>query len=140
MKFTFVLVSLLLASCAGQQSPEVLVNIDENVMSLAGSEWSLDSDDAATKDVFIQFGGDGTVSGSGGCNRIGGQFEQSGTSIKIGPLFTTKKACAAPIMDVERRILNALETARELGVSHFELKLMDEDGAALLKLIRSDWD
>lgn len=54
---------------------------------------------------------DGTVAGSAGCNSFRAPYSTQGSSIKIGPAATTRRACAEDLMAQERDFLAALESA-----------------------------
>jgi heat shock protein HslJ len=71
--------------------------------SLANTGWTL-AETAVQRAAFVPavgnplptlvFGSDGKVSGNAGCNSYGGPYTQSGAELKIGPLFSTLRACA----------------------------------------------
>lgn len=73
----------------------------------------------------VNFGADGSVSGSGGCNTLRGTFTASGGTLKVGPLATTKMACAEPagVMEQEARLVAALESAATYRVEGQRLEL-----------------
>lgn len=58
--------------------------------------------------LSLEFGTDGRVAGSGGCNRWFASFDLTGEGLGIGPAGATMMACAAPVMDQERRFFEAL--------------------------------
>jgi putative lipoprotein len=62
---------------------------------------------------WVRLEGDsGRVEGSGGCNRLSGTFTRTGSSLKFGPLLTTKMACAdAALNSQEQEFLSALQAA-----------------------------
>lgn len=71
--------------------------------TLAGTSWILSSleGELPLEDtiVTLQFGLDGAVSGSDGCNRFSGSYTQDGTTLTIAqPLASTMMACPDPIM------------------------------------------
>src|SRR5690348_18430042 len=47
----------------------------------------------------------GRVTGYTGCNMLNGGWHVEGATIRVGPLVTTKRACAGPENDIERRLL-----------------------------------
>lgn len=105
-------------------------------MLLTGSEWG----PAGSGDVFVQFR-DGRVSGSGGCNRFGGSYEQTGQNLRIGPLMATRMACADPEkMQTEQKFFELLEAVHGFEATHMKLILKDTAGNELGVLIRRDWD
>ncbi len=71
------------------------------------------------------------VAGSAGCNRYAGTYKVSGSTIRILPLATTRKACAEPIERQETAFLKALSRARSFGVSGGTLTLRSADGRGL---------
>jgi heat shock protein HslJ len=70
---------------------------------------------------------DGQVSGDAGCNRFSGSYSQSATGITVGPLVSTRRACADEARTAqETRYLDALQHARTVVLSGGRLVL---DGA-----------
>lgn len=81
------------------------------VSDLAGTAWVLQELGGATLvdvEPSLTFGGDGTVSGSAGCNTFSGTYTLDGATLAFGPLATTKMACADPTMFVESAFLAAM--------------------------------
>jgi heat shock protein HslJ len=74
---------------------------------------------------------DGTVAGSGGCNQFNGPYTSDATTIKIGPLMSSKKLCGDPagIDDQEAQYLAALQKATTYTIKGNELELRDAGGA-----------
>lgn len=107
------------------------------MMTLAGSEWS-PSDGG---DRFVQFGEEGRVAGSGGCNRFSGSYTQEGDAVHIGPLMSTRMACAdAAMMEKEQAWFAMLEKARHVEATTKRLVLKDASGQEIAVLVRRDWD
>jgi heat shock protein HslJ len=67
---------------------------------------------------WIEFA-EGRVSGYTGCNLMQGAWTNDGGGIRVGPLATTKRACAGPEQAIERRVVAALNeqsrVTREAG-------------------------
>ena len=89
---------------------------------LAGSSWEVigyNNGKGGVVSVIIDtqitanFGEDGELSGSAGCNEYFGPYETDGEKISMGPFGTGRMACQGPegIMDQENQYLAALETA-----------------------------
>jgi heat shock protein HslJ len=104
--------------------------------SLVGTSWKLlmganitPPDDVA---LTLQFE-DGKASGSGGCNRFTGSYEEEGNSISLGGLASTRMACPEEIMSAERAYLAALESASWWSASDSKLVLSDSSGQELLR-------
>jgi heat shock protein HslJ len=89
--------------------------------SLAGSEWRLEDlsgsrvlDNVQATLAFPELG---KVAGNGSCNRFFGTAEINGPAIKLGPLASTRMACAEEVMNQETKYLETLQSAE-----HFEWK------------------
>lgn len=81
--------------------------------------------------VTAEFGTDGQVTGSSGCNSYSGPFTTSGTDgIKLGPLAATAKACEGDAGTVEGEYLAALDTVTTYEIAGDQLTLRDSSGAA----------
>ena len=105
-------------------------------MLLSGSEWGL----AAGGEIFVQFN-DGHVSGSSGCNRFAGSYEQDGERLKLRPLIVTRMACMDDgVMRKEQEFLGMLDATRTVDATHMRLVLKDADSKELAVLVRRDWD
>jgi len=94
---------------------------------LVGTAWALgDLPGQVLADVrpTIAFSGDGTVTGSGGCNDFNGTYTVDGSKLTFGPLASTKKACADAVNSLETAYMTALQatTAYEI-TSDAKLKL-----------------
>ncbi len=48
------------------------------------------------------------MSGSTGCNRLTGSYEQDGNSLRFKQMATTKMACPPPVDAMERAFLQVL--------------------------------
>jgi len=75
------------------------------------------------------------ASGSTGCNRFTGTFEQTGDSFKFSDkMAVTKMACPPPINALEMAFLQALRATAAVQVSGNTLTLKDASGKALMSL------
>jgi heat shock protein HslJ len=88
--------------------------------------------------IDAEFGEDGTISGSAGCNRYNGPFETEGKQITIGPLASTMMACIEPegVAEQEAAYLAALENATVYELRGTNLTLRDGEGAAQVEFVR----
>ena len=86
-------------------------------------------------DATVQFNPLGTLSGHGGCNRFSGNADLGEGTIKIGPVASTKMACADPIDDQEMRFLDALSRAQAWRLENGVLSILASDGAPLLRFM-----
>jgi len=71
------------------------------------------------------------LSGNSGCNTYNGGYEASGTTLKVGPLVSTQKACATPagVMEQEQQYLAALQNAATYEIAGNTLTIRDASGA-----------
>jgi heat shock protein HslJ len=101
----------------------------EPVSLLQGAEWTVVEIGGAPlvdgSKVTLDFGTDGRVSGHASCNSFTSAYTLSGEGLAISPVAGTMTMCDAPLMDQERRFLDALG-----GVQNFSIAA---DGALLLK-------
>jgi putative lipoprotein len=72
------------------------------------------------------------VTGSGGCNRISGDYESGRGILRFRGLTTTQMAC--PSMDTETAFLRALNQTRRYRIIGRTLELMDDLGRPLAQL------
>ncbi|TVR95419.1 MAG: META domain-containing protein [Rhodospirillales bacterium] len=78
------------------------------------------------------------IVGDTACNRYFGSWEVDGERITLGPLGSTRRACAPEVMDQESRFLSALEQAATWALDADGcLYLSDADGAVLVRLCRA---
>jgi heat shock protein HslJ len=82
----------------------------------------------------IRFGSDGQLSGNTGCNLASGSYTTSGDSLTVGPLISTRRACADERgNELERAYVRAAEATRRFRVANGELELVDEGGRTVAK-------
>jgi heat shock protein HslJ len=108
---------------------------------LAGAAWTvtmLNNGKEAVVGVIegsiltAEFGADGALSGSGGCNRFTTSYQSDGVSqITIAPPASTMMACPEPegVMEQEMQYLTALTTAATYTVEGNRMELRTADGA-----------
>ncbi|MFN8034443.1 MAG: META domain-containing protein [Acidimicrobiia bacterium] len=78
------------------------------------------------------------ISGAAGCNTFSGTYLTEGDTITIGPLASTKRACADPAVDEqERHYLTALGLAHTFGVAGRRLDLFRADGGYAVSYTRA---
>lgn len=108
--------------------------------SLVGSVWIVE--DIEQRGVIdfaratLEFPEAGRVVGRGSCNRFFGGVTLTDAAIAIGPLGTTRMACAEAVMNQEARYLDALRRARRFTVDGTFLRLYGPADAPLLRLVR----
>lgn len=91
-------------------------------------------------EITAQFGEDGTLTGSAGCNSYSGSYQADGEAISIGPTAATEMACLEPegVMDQELAYLAALAKAEIYRSSGIMLGLFDAEGTPVVIYIRSE--
>lgn len=87
--------------------------------------------------VTLEFTDDGQVAGSTGCNRYFGKALLGDGAFSASAVGSTRRACAAALMDQERRFLDALQSAERFKVENdIWLILLDAQGTERLRFIQ----
>lgn len=122
----------LLAGCASGSG--------DMASPLAGN-WRLDSLGGVAlradgpRAASVEFGPQGRLMGSGGCNRLAGSYSQSGSSLTIGPVASTRMACPDPVATQnETAFLAALQAVASYRYEAGRLILLDARGQPLATL------
>ncbi len=74
----------------------------------------------------------GTVSGNGGCNQYTGSYTVDGDALTIGPVASTRMACAGPGGTLEDLYFVALGQVASYTIDDVTLLLENADGDAIL--------
>jgi heat shock protein HslJ len=92
----------------------------------------------AGSELTADFGTDGRLTGSTGCNNYNGEYKVDGNKITIGPLASTMMFCNDPagVMDQETQFLAALQSAATYKLEGNRLELRTQDGALAADLQR----
>jgi heat shock protein HslJ len=77
---------------------------------------------------------EGRVSGSNGCNRFTGTYQQDGESLHFSPLAMTKMACPPPQDALERAFIQAMAATASVRQSGGSLELLDAGGNVQMRL------
>jgi heat shock protein HslJ len=120
---------------APTQAPNVEVPIVAEPV-LPGTAWIMASLNgnlpAEGTTVTLQFGTDGTVSGSDGCNRYSTTFVENGQDLTITqPMAGTMMACDQPVMDQAAQYQEALAKVTRFQASSRQLVLFAGDEIVL---------
>jgi heat shock protein HslJ len=126
MRFAWVLVAILAASCGSLQKKE------PPPKSFIGTKWSvlLDVPLQGTQ-PWVQFG-DGLMEGFGGCNRIAARYVQDtvGTRfIALGRIDRGTKACEQRNQLVEARVLETLQAVSSYRIIADGMTMQGSAGA-----------
>ena len=116
---------------------DIKVTGTASLSTLDGTEWVLRKLDGQEGELLpgqatLSFAS-GRVSGSTGCNRFQGTVSEgeSATSLVIGPLITTRKACPEPLMAQEHTFLDKLGQAEVFQFLFGDLVLSGANGALI---------
>lgn len=83
--------------------------------------------------ITIEFGPDGSVGGSGGCNRFFGKVVVEGASLRFGGMGGTRMMCPPAVMTQEGKFQQALDATRSYALTDGKLELLDAGGAVLVR-------
>jgi heat shock protein HslJ len=127
--------ALLMTACASvsldepfEGTPWRLVQLEGQTVYVAGSDPKVEP--------RVQFSAsDSRVTGSGGCNSLSGSYRRSSTALRIGPIASTRMACADPgRSDVEARFVAALQATNSFNLKGAQLTLLDSRALPLAVL------
>ena len=87
----------------------------------------------------LEFGQDGSVRGTGGCNTFHGSYRVQGDSLRFGPLASTMMYCGDPegVMEQEAAFLSTLESAEAFSFDSGALKIKGPGGSIFVSLVPS---
>lgn len=107
---------------------------------LAATSWRfVDAMDVAAPPdarVTLQFGADGAVSGSAGCNRYFGHYTAGvADEISFSQLGVTQMWCGPDLMALESAVLDAINSTGRVVANADRLELLAADGAVLAHLV-----
>jgi heat shock protein HslJ len=90
--------------------------------NLAGTEWLLEDLGGAgvidNVQATLTFPEAGKTAGNGSCNRFFGPAVITESTIKLGPLGSTRMSCPEAVMNQETKYLDALQAAERFGAFH----------------------
>lgn len=88
--------------------------------------------------LTLEFGADGTVGGSDGCNSFSGPYTSDGDTLSISTeLATTLIGCEPAVSELAEQYLTALQAAATFEISGSMLTLRDTDGAMQVTAARA---
>ena len=128
--------TLTLRSAGGR----ALLTFRSRTQQLTGTSWSVTAYNNGRQGLesvlpspklTAVFGKDGSLTGLAGCNDYDARYKATPPRLSIGPVASTKKACATPtgVMDQETRYLAALHTATSYRIEGSRLELRTSSGA-----------
>jgi heat shock protein HslJ len=115
---------------------------------LAGSNWLVTAYNngreavvgpLADTELTADFGVDGTLSGSAGCNSYSAGYEASGNNISVGQAAVTMMFCEEPagVMEQEQEFLAALSTAATYEITGNAMQMRTADDALAAMFVRA---
>lgn len=80
--------------------------------------------------INMDFGANGQVTGSSGCNSFNAGYSVNGDALSIGAPGGTQRLCPEPqgVMDQEARFLSALRSAASFGIVGSQLEVSNGGG------------
>lgn len=103
---------------------------------LNGTAVSTPSRQEPGKDVYLQFEEEqNRVTGSSGCNRIFGTYENMDERLKLGQLGSTMMAC--PDMELEQQFTQTIPRVAQFAIENDLLVLQDQTGKPVMKFYRT---
>jgi heat shock protein HslJ len=107
---------------------------------LVGSSWRLTSygdiadphEAVSGIETSLAFGADGKISGSLGCNSMGGDYSISGQNITFGSVFATEMACDDARMAQEGEAFKILQGTASFKLDGNTLTIRSSDGNSVL--------
>jgi heat shock protein HslJ len=125
----------------------VLATLAQQPATLAGTAWLVTGYNNGKQGVVsvlaettltMNFGADGRVSGSAGCNTYTGAYTSQDGALKFGAAAATRKMCVRPerVMEQEQQFLKALEMVVTTRFESDRLELRTAEGALAISLRR----
>lgn len=128
----FALAASVLAACGSSGGKGgTLEGVNWDVQAYADASGAM-IDAPTTVPMNALFEG-GTVAGKSGCNTYTGSYTASGSSLKIGPLASTKMACDQIAMDAETLYLAAIEKAASYTAEGGKLTIYDANNKEVVR-------
>jgi len=128
--------ALLASGCEGMT---VLISPSGSVV-LLGTTWVVMEVDGIAATVTpradLAFETERRVSGSSGCNRYVAELNPSQPSVRMGSGAGTHQVCATPVMEQERRFINALELTTTQVVDGDTMQFINGTGRTVIRFTR----
>jgi heat shock protein HslJ len=133
------LAGLLLVGCA--KSPQPSTDAGSRSV-LLGTAWRLEDLGGAVVldrvEATLEFPEEGRAAGNGTCNRFFGTIEIKGETISLGPLASSRMACAEPIGNQEAKYLEALQGAERFTLDGATLSIYSKGMEKPLRFVRKN--
>jgi putative lipoprotein len=134
-RLAFLIVAMVAAAFASAAE-------DEDMKTpLVGKTWLARSfgDDPAMPGVHstLTFAEDGTVSGSGGCNRLNGSWELAGDDLTFGPFAATMMMCVGGRMEQESAFLASIQKGGRVEMAGEAFLFHSKGGSGSIRFVES---
>ena len=124
-----------------------LATYAEQSQEVAGTAWTVTGYNNGKQAVVsvlagttltLDFGADGRVTGTAGCNRFTGTYTVTGTDVAIAGVAATRKICVEPenVMEQEAAYLKALTMGTRARIDGSRLEIRTADGALTVSATR----
>ena len=111
-------------------------------ITLPGSAWEVtnfgEQTPLADHPITFEFDTEGDIAGDASCNRFGGTCTIEGTTMKVGPLRSTRRACEPEIMQQEQKFLALLATVTAWKIGAEGELVMSGEGGEIRAKRRSE--
>ena len=126
-----VLCALGLAACATPPGPSAAASPAPSPAPLAGTRWVgvVEGSPEARTLPRLEFTAGGRLAGYTGCNMMSGTWTEEGGEARFGPIAATKRFCAGPEGEVEKRLMAAMGPSARAARSGERLVLTTPGGA-----------
>ena len=136
--FMLFLAGMALVKLKGMHTIEQQQRVE---VSLVGVDWWAETgSEASAISQQLRFEADGSLSGSGGCNRITGRFVATDETIQIDSLGLTRRSCDARVMTLESTFVQGLQTVTRYRIDANRLTLAGDDSPTLLLIAATESD
>jgi len=128
----FILSTILLSACGTTDTSAKLAGTSWKLVSYGLVEGQISAVEGI--DTQLDFGSDGSVSGSMGCNRFSGSYIQKGDSLTFSPIAATEMACPEPQMTQESSAFQVMVETVIFKLKEDTLTIISADGKSKLVL------
>jgi heat shock protein HslJ len=87
---------------------------------------------------WLEFVNDERITGYTGCNMLSGGWRMDNGRAMLGPMITTKRACAGPEEEIERRFLAVLGPKSSLSREGSKLVITNPDDGRRFEFYKAD--
>jgi heat shock protein HslJ len=109
-RWLLLLCALGVVACAVPPGPTASAAPPPPAAPLTGTRWVgvVEGGPDARTLPRLELTSNGRLAGFTGCNMMSGTWTEEGGAVRFGPIISTKRFCAGPEGEVEKRVLAAL--------------------------------